>query len=101
MKKVFGSMATPPSSFIALARTATFKGQELITNQRRETTILVKQDGRRLTARRQSTLSSSRSSAPATSNKAAVAWAGIIDPGYNKTGGTFVPPANCLSYPQS
>jgi uncharacterized protein (TIGR02246 family) len=33
----------------------TFKGQELITNQRRVTTILVKQDGRWLTAGRQST----------------------------------------------
>ena len=33
----------------------TFKGQELITNQRRVTTILVKQDGHWLTAGRQST----------------------------------------------
>ena len=33
----------------------TFKGQELITNQRRVTTIFVKQDGRWLTAGRQST----------------------------------------------
>ena len=33
----------------------TFKGQELITNQRRVTTILVKRDGRWLTAGRQST----------------------------------------------
>jgi uncharacterized protein (TIGR02246 family) len=33
----------------------TFKGQELITNQRRVTTIMVKQDGRWLTAGRQST----------------------------------------------
>ena len=33
----------------------TFKGQELITSQRRVTTILVKQDGRWLTAGRQST----------------------------------------------
>jgi uncharacterized protein (TIGR02246 family) len=33
----------------------TFKGQELITNQRRVTTIFVKEDGRWLTAGRQST----------------------------------------------
>jgi uncharacterized protein (TIGR02246 family) len=33
----------------------TFKGQELITNQRRVTTIFIKQDGRWLTAGRQST----------------------------------------------
>lgn len=33
----------------------TFNGQELITNQRRVTTIMVKQDGRWLTAGRQST----------------------------------------------
>jgi uncharacterized protein (TIGR02246 family) len=33
----------------------TFKGQELITNQRRVTTIFVKQDGHWLTAGRQST----------------------------------------------
>ena len=33
----------------------TFKGQELITNQRRVTTIMVKQGGRWLTAGRQST----------------------------------------------
>jgi len=33
----------------------TFKGQELITNQRRVTTIFIKRDGRWLTAGRQST----------------------------------------------
>lgn len=33
----------------------TFKGQELITSQRRVTTILIKQDGHWLTAGRQST----------------------------------------------